>query len=76
MAKVAKNKLSYDGVLDFVETIFGDSMHAKRVGSLADAAFGLLQSEEMLLHKMGAGLAIGKSLNKKHTTKQIDRLLS
>lgn len=76
MNKVAKNKLSYEGVLDFVETIFGGTMHAKRVGSLADAAFGLLQSERMLLHKMGAGLALGKTLNKKHATKQIDRLLS
>lgn len=76
MADVVSNKLSYDGVLDFVESIFGGSMHAKRVGSLADAAFGLVQSEEMLLHKIGAGLAIGKSLNKKHATKQIDRLLS
>lgn len=76
MSKRVKNKLSYEGVIDFVDTIFGDSMHAKRVGSLADAAFGLLQSEKMLLHKMGAGLAIGKSLSKKHATKQIDRLLS
>jgi len=76
MIKLVESKLSYEGVLDFVDNIFGASMHAKRVGSLADAAFGLLQSEEMLLHKMGAGLALGKSLNKKHATKQIDRLLS
>ncbi len=62
MTKVAKNKLSYEGVIDFVETIFGGNMHAKRVGSLADAAYGLLQSETMLLHKMGAGLERVQSL--------------
>lgn len=70
------NYVSNSGVLEFVEKIFGDQMHAKRVGSLADAAIGLLHSEELLLHKMGEGLAGAKLLDKKHATKQIDRLLS
>ena len=51
-------------------------MHLKRVGSLADAAIWLLYAEELILHKIGAGLAAAKGLDKKHTTKQIDRLLS
>lgn len=50
-------------------------MHAKRVQSLANAALGLLHAEELILHKIGAGLAQAMGLNKKHTTKQVDRLL-
>ena len=63
-------------VFDFVNSIFGETMHLKRVGSIADAAIGLLYAEELILHKIGAGLAAAMGLDKKHTTKQIDRLLS
>ena len=63
-------------VFDFVHSIFGETMHLKRVGSIADAAIGLLTAEELILHKIGAGLAAAMGLDKKHTTKQIDRLLS
>ena len=42
-------------VFDFVNSIFGETMHLKRVGSIADAAIGLLTAEELILHKMGAG---------------------
>ena len=63
-------------VFDFVHSIFGETMHLKRVGSIADAAIGLLYAEELILHKIGAGLAAAMGLDKKHTTKQIDRLLS
>ncbi|MDF1758171.1 MAG: hypothetical protein P1U74_07735 [Legionellaceae bacterium] len=51
-------------------------MHAKRVQSLANSALGLLQAKELILHKIGAGLAQAMGLNKKHTRKQVDRLLS
>ena len=51
-------------------------MHLKRVGSIADAAIGLLYAEELILHKIGAGLAAGMGLDKKHTKKQIEHLLS
>ena len=63
-------------VSEFVDSIFGETMHQKRVESLANAAIGLLYSEELILHKIGQGLAQAKGLDKKHATKQIDRLLS
>ena len=69
-------KLNNERVFEFVETVFGESMHAKRVESLANAAIGLLNAEALLLHKMGEGLSHAKQLDKKHATKQIDRLLS
>ena len=70
------NNLSNERVHNYVSEIFSSQMHEKRVWSLANAAIGLLNSEELLLHKMGAGLAKARTLNKKHATKQIDRLLS
>jgi len=63
-------------VFEFVNSVFGQGMHLKRVESLANAALGLLHAEELLLHKIGEGLAFAKGLDKKHATKQVDRLLS
>ena len=72
--KLSKN-IQYNDIEEVVGAIFED-MHQKRRLSLANAAFGVLKSNSLLLHKMGEGLARGKGLTKKHTTKQIDRLLS
>jgi hypothetical protein len=73
-----KTSISIDNnrVLGFVNSAFGENMHLKRVESLANAAIGLLHSEELILHKIGQGLAFAKELDKKHATKQVDRLLS
>lgn len=70
------NRVNNSVVFEFVDAIFGKTMHAKRVQSIANAALGLLHAEELILHKIGAGLAQAMGLNKKHTTKQVDRLLS
>lgn len=76
--KIKKEPIGIDNdrVLGFVNSAFGKSMHLKRVESLANAALGLLHSEELILHKIGEGLAFAKGLDKKHATKQVDRLLS
>ena len=52
-------------VYNIIDTIFGKNMHAKRVISLANAAIGLLNAEELLLHKIGEGLSRAKNLDKK-----------
>jgi len=75
-AEKNRKNLNTARVFDYVLSIFGETMHLKRVESLANAAIGLLYAEELILHKMGAGLAQAKGLDKKHATKQIDRLLS
>lgn len=59
-----------------VNTIFGENLHKKRQESLSYAAIGLLASGSLLLHEMGTGMAFARGVNKKHATKQIDRLLS
>lgn len=76
LSDIETKKINNGGVFEFVNAIFGKTMHAKRVQSLANAALGLLHAEELILHKIGAGLAQAMGLNKKHTTKQVDRLLS
>lgn len=56
--------------------IYGNELHKKRQQSIAFAAMGILASESLFLHKMGEGLARARGTQKKHATKQIDRLLS
>jgi hypothetical protein len=75
-SKKESTGINNDKVFGFVNSAFGNTMHLKRVQSLANVALGLLHSEELILHKIGEGLAFAKELDKKHATKQVDRLLS
>jgi hypothetical protein len=61
---------------EIIEAIFGSNLHKKRHLSLAYAAMGVLGSGTLFLHDLGLSLATTLGKNKKHTTKQIDRLLS
>lgn len=61
---------------NIIHTIFGTDLHKKRQLSLAYAALGLFESESLFLHDMGLGMAESRGVNKKHATKQIDRMLS
>jgi hypothetical protein len=60
----------------FVSDLFADDLHAKRVSSLADATLGALHGASLAVSVIGAGLAAAKSLDVRHATKQIDRMLS
>jgi hypothetical protein len=59
-----------------INEIYGDELHKKRQQSIAFAAMGLLSSESLFLHRMAEGLVDTRGGDKKHATKQIDRLLS
>ena len=63
-------------ILEMIKEIFGTHLHPKQKISIGYAALGLLQSESLILHRMGQGLAQARHVEKKHATKQIDRLLS
>jgi hypothetical protein len=63
-------------VRHFVDELFGDTMHARRVDSFADAVSGVLHAASLASHAIGRGLAAAKGIQAKHATKQIDRLLS
>lgn len=59
-----------------IEEIYGDDLHKKRQQSLAYAAMGVLASESLFLHQIAEGLVDTRGVDKKHATKQVDRLLS
>lgn len=71
-----KPRLKPKNVRRFVDELFGDTMHARRVDSLADAVSGVLHAASLAIHAIGRGLAAAKGIHPKHATKQIDRLLS
>ena len=72
-AREIEQKINISGV---IEEVFGKGLHPKQRDSLGYAALGILESESLILHRMGKGLARVRGIQKKHATKQIDRLLS
>ena len=63
-------------VTRFVESIFAEDLHAKRVASVASATLGAVEAASLSIHAIGHGLAEADDLNAKHAVKQVDRLLS
>ena len=71
-----RQPLSFDGVHNFLDRLFGDDLHAKRVKSLAGATLGAIQSASLAVGLIGQGLALARGRLTKHAVKQVDRLLS
>ena len=63
-------------VLDFLNRIFDESLHAKRIESLANGALGVMTSASLAVSIIGHALAQARGLIDKHAIKQVDRLLS
>ena len=63
-------------VLAMTERAFDDDLHARTVQSLANGVTGVLEAATLGIHAIGRGLAAAQGLNRKHATKQVDRLLS
>ena len=63
-------------VLAITERAFEDDLHARTVQSLANGVTGVLEAATLGIHAIGRGLAAAQGLNRKHATKQVDRLLS
>lgn len=64
-------------VHDFVQSLFEEDMHAKRVLSLGNGVLGVMYAASLSVHAIGLGLASARSiLRPKHSIKQVDRLLS
>ena len=60
----------------FLNELFGDDVHAKRVYSLANATLGVIGSASLAVNTIGHGLALARGRLTKHAVKQVDRLLS
>jgi hypothetical protein len=68
--------LTVSAVLPLIDTMSGETLHAKRVRSLTHAAVGVMQAGALGIHAIGTGLAVARGLHAKHAIKQVDRLLS
>ena len=63
-------------VHDFIISIVGDDLHAKRVLSLINATVGVIHAATLGVCAIGRALAMAQGLKTKHAIKQVDRLLS
>jgi len=72
----ASRALRQSDILEFIGTLFGGDLHAKRVLSLANGTPGVLTSASLAVHAIGQGLAHAQGTLSKHGVKQVDRLLS
>ena len=68
--------LNHEIILNHIDDIFGQDMHAKRVLSLANATHGVIESGSLAIHAIGNGLALASGLERKYAVKQVDRLLT
>ncbi len=69
-------RFQLDDIHGFLQSLFGEDIHAKRVYSLANAALGVMTSASLAVHTIGLGLAQARGVLTKHAVKQVDRLLS
>ena len=68
--------LAFKEAHDFVLSVVGEDLHAKRVYSLANATQGVITSASLAVSTIGHGLAEARGLLSKHAIKQVDRSLS
>jgi hypothetical protein len=73
-AMKTKTALSFEETHTFVDNVFGQDMHAKRVTSLSNATLGVVNASSLAIHMIGEGLAQARDLTRKHCIKQVDRL--
>jgi hypothetical protein len=63
-------------VQKYLDGIFAEDLHAKRVMSLANGALGVMTGASLAVSMIGQSLAQARGLLSKHAIKQVDRLLS
>src|SRR5271166_2114907 len=65
-----------DFIQNYLDGIFAEDLHAKRVMSLANGTLGVMTSASLAVSIIGQSLAQARGLLSKHAVKQVDRLLS
>jgi hypothetical protein len=63
-------------VREYVESIVGDCMHAKRILSLSNAVEGVMNATSVAVSMVGKALATARGLDARYAVKQIDRFFS
>ncbi len=59
----SRNIFSFPKVHKYIQNIFAEDIHAKRVESIANATVGVMTSASLAIHLIGHGLAEAKGLN-------------
>ncbi len=75
-AVMRKPLLNDQQVHFFLESLFEEDLHARRVLSLAYAVLGVIHSASLGVHFIGKALAWARGTHSTHGVKQVDRLLS
>ena len=71
-----KVRVAPKSVERFADELFGETIHQRRVDSIALAVLGVVHAVSLSIHAIGRGLSAVRGTDAKHGTKQIDRLLS
>jgi len=73
---VSSSAINEQQVHTFLESLFGEDLHAKRVQSLALATLGVIHAASLSVYAIGQAVALARGTQGKHGVKQVDRLLS
>lgn len=75
-AVMSKPRLNDQQTNAFLDSLFEEELHAKRVLSLSYAVLGVIHAASLGVHLIGKALAWARGTHSKHGVKQVDRLLS
>jgi hypothetical protein len=73
---VSSSAIHQEQVHTFLEGLFGEELHAKRVLSLSLATLGVIHAASLSVYAIGQAVALARGTQGKHGVKQVDRLLS
>lgn len=73
---VSSSAIHEQQVQTFLEGLFGEELHAKRVLSLSLATLGVIHAASLSVYAIGQAVALARGTHGKHGVKQVDRLLS
>src|ERR1700674_141552 len=77
MMAVARRKgITLKTTHKFLNVLFSEDVHAKRIYSLANATLGVISSASLAVNTIGQALALARGKLTKHAIKQVDRMLS
>lgn len=71
-----KPLLNDEQIHTFLESLFEEDLHARRILSLSYAVLGVIHAASLGVHTIGKALAWARGTHSKHGVKQVDRLLS